>query len=237
MPNLRDRVRVPELMDDPALDPKRHAHALAGLRRVNVISRSDAILWSELRPLAQRLAPQPLRVLDIATGSGDVPLRLAARFANARLPVQISACDISPTAIAQAQAAAHATNVPIHFFTHDVLAHPLPDEYDAVVCSLFLHHLDPPEAQTILQRMAAASRHIVLVNDLQRSWLGWWAAYIGTRVLTRSPIVHYDGPVSVAAAFTPNEAIQLAAKAGLAHATATRRFPWRFLLKWERSPG
>lgn len=234
MPNLTDRVRVPELMDDPALDPKQHAQALAGLRRVNIISRSDAILWSGLKPLARRLAPQPIRVLDLATGSGDVPIRLAGRFRRAGLAAHVAGCDISPTAIEQAQQAARTSNADVQFFTHDVLANPLPAQYDAVVCSLFLHHLDPPEAKIVLRRMAEAAAHAVFVNDLRRCGAGWWAAYIGTRILSRSPIVHYDGPVSVAAAFTPAEAMAMATAAGLPNATTQRRFPWRYLLAWHR---
>ena len=225
-PGLKTRVRVPELMDDPGLDPAEHARALAGLRRINALSRSDAIPWPPLRDLARRLN-RPLRVLDVATGSGDVPLRLIARFRAAGLAADVSGCDVSPTAVAAARAAG------LNAFEHDVLANPLPTGFDAVTTSLFLHHLDPPEARTLLSRMAAAG-DLVLVNDLRRCRAGWWAAWLGTRLLTRSSVVHYDGPVSVAGAFTPAEAGRLAEEAGLEGATAANRWPWRFLLKWVR---
>ncbi|HVK14644.1 MAG TPA: methyltransferase domain-containing protein [Gemmataceae bacterium] len=228
-PDLKVRVRVPELMDDPGLPVREHVRALAGLRRINALSRSDAILWPPLRDLARR-SNRPLRVLDVATGAGDVPLRLAARFRKAGLPVELSGCDLSPVAVAAARAAG------LNAFEHDVLAAPLPTGYDAVTSSLFLHHLDPPEAKVLLAHMAAAG-NLVLVNDLRRCRTGWWAAWVGTRLLTRSPVVHYDGPVSVAGAFTPDEAVRLAEEAGLAGATAANRWPWRFLLSWARPVG
>ena len=66
---LSQRDRQAEVMDQPGLDPGRHAHALAGLARLNAWSRSSAIVWSAIRPLAIEQASRPLRVLDIASGA------------------------------------------------------------------------------------------------------------------------------------------------------------------------
>lgn len=234
MARVFPRVRVPELMDDPQLDPQAHARALAGLRRVNSISRADAILWNPLLKLAQSRPDQPLRILDVATGSGDVPMKLVKRFQRQNISVQMSACDISPTAIAETQQRAATDKILLNCFTCDVLGQPIPGEFDVVVCSLFLHHFDPPEVTTILRRMAEAAKVAVFVNDLRRCSTGWWAAYIGTRILSRSPIVHYDGPVSVTAAYTLTEMEQMANDAGLVGAKASNRWPWRMLLEWHR---
>ncbi len=80
--------------------------------------------------------------------------------------------------------------------------------------------------------MAAA--RLVLINDLARTGAGYLLAWAGCRVLSRSPVVHHDGPASVASAFTPDEALELAREAGLAGATVARRWPERFLLAWSR---
>jgi hypothetical protein len=73
---------------------------------------------------------------------------------------------------------------------------------------------------------------MVLINDLIRSRLGYVLAYLGTRILTGSKIVRYDGPQSVRAAFTIPEAQQLAEQAGLQNAAISRHWPARFLLRW-----
>src|SRR5947208_702478 len=80
------------------------------------------------------------------------------------------------------------------------------------------------------------ARWLVLVNDLERGPLGWMLAWLGTRLLSRSRIVHVDGPLSVEGAFTCAEVRALARRAGLDGATLTRRWPCRFLLAWRR-PG
>ena len=58
--------------------------------------------------------------------------------------------------------------------------------------------------------MSVATRHLLLVNDLRRTRWGYWLARWGSRILTRSQIVHTDGPLSVSAAFTDEETLQLA---------------------------
>jgi hypothetical protein len=73
--------------------------------------------------------------------------------------------------------------------------------FDVVTCSLFLHHLTSDQATNLLMRMAAAGR-LLLANDLRRCVSGYLMAQLACRCLTRSPIVRYDGPQSVANAFT-----------------------------------
>jgi 2-polyprenyl-3-methyl-5-hydroxy-6-metoxy-1,4-benzoquinol methylase len=225
---LARRDRIPELMDDPGLDPALHREALAGLARLNRFSGSVGVLWPAIRAAASS-ASRPLRVLDVATGSGDVPFGLWKRATAAGLSLELHACDISEIALADARR----TESPIRFFWHDAIHDPLPAGFDVVTCSLFLHHLSEEDAVTLLERMAAAGR-MVLVNDLARSRLNYVAVWIATRVLSRSTVVRFDGPASVRSAFSPREALALAERAGLRNANVGRRFPCRYLLEWSR---
>lgn len=225
---LRTRERIPELMDDPALDPVEHRRALAGLVRLNRVSNSAGVLWPAIARLAKQLG-RTVSVLDVATGSGDVPaglLRKASRVAA----LEVAGCDISPTAIETATA-----NCPAgRFFTHDVLRDPLPAGFDVVTCSLFLHHLSSDDAVSLLARMKDAAGRLVLVNDLSRSRFNFCGVWAACRLLTSSPVVRFDGPASVRSAFTPAEALGLAEKAGLLGASVRGKFPARFLLSWSR---
>jgi hypothetical protein len=122
------------------------------------------------------------------------------------------------------------------FFVRDAVRDPLPADFDVVTCSLFLHHLGDDGAATLLAAMGRAAGRLVLVNDLARGPLNLALVWLATRVLTRSPVVRVDGSLSVRAAFTPAEALSLAARAGLTGATVERRWPCRFLLSWRRRP-
>ncbi len=267
------RVRVPELMDEPNLAPDAHRRALAGLARINALTRSANLLWPTIRDLAKRDRPHrdqlqdrphrgqlqdrphrdqlqdrphrgqlqdrphrgQLQVLDIATGSGDIPLQLWKRAKRCLLPIAVSGCDISTTAIETARAKASAAGANIDYFLHDVLRDPLPTDYDVVTCSLFLHHLDPPDVVEILRKMMLAAKTMVIVTDLVRSRASYSLVWIASHLLSRSPIVRYDGPVSVRAAYTIRELQQMAAEAGMTGAIVENCFPCRMRLCWSKS--
>lgn len=231
---LRQRRRCPEIMDQPDLNPAEHVHALRGLARINVLSHSAGILWPEIAELARAVAPRVPRILDVATGGGDVPIRLWRRARRAGLDLHLEGCDISPVALDHARAAAARVGAPLRFFEYDAVSGPPLAGYDAIVCSLFLHHLDDSQAIALLHRMAEMTRRLVLVNDLERGWTGLMLAHAVTRLLTRSDVVHVDGPRSVEAAFTRTEARVLAERAGLSGARVRWRWPFRWLLSWRR---
>jgi len=222
-------------MDQPGLDARSHQQALHGLGRINRWSGTAGMLWPPLAALARTDVPRTVRILDLASGGGDVAIRLAHKARCTGLAVTVEGCDVSPVAVEHATREASRRGAAVRFFAADALDGDLPPGYDAVVCSLFLHHLTREQAVALLRRMAAAAGRLVLVNDLVRSRRGLWLARVGTRLLSRSPVVHIDGPRSVAGAFTVAEARQLAAEAGLAGATVEDRWPCRFLLTWVRS--
>lgn len=234
MLNLSRRSLRPEWMDDPLLDNVRHLEALKGLERLNRWSLSAETFWPEINALARELNRPRLRILDIATGAGDIPLRLWQKSRNEGLRLTIEACDKSPSAIEYAQREARARNADVRFFSLDLFSQKLPEEYDVIMSSLFFHHLEEKQAADLLLSMSHSATHLILVNDLIRHSFGLALAYVGTRLLTSSPVVHNDGPQSVRAAFSLEEIKALARKAGLENFELFRRWPCRFLFVWRK---
>ncbi|MCA9295955.1 MAG: methyltransferase domain-containing protein [Phycisphaerales bacterium] len=233
MIGLSARHLVSERMDDPALDPQQHRAALRGLARINRCSRTVPVIWSRLEPWL-RDSDHVVRVLDLATGGGDLAIGLAERAQRCGRPLQMIAGDISPTACAHTAERAAAAGVTIDTAVFDALRDAWPDDIDIVVNSLFLHHLNEDDVVHILQRAAACARLGGVVSDLRRTRRGYVLAAAGVRLLSRSPIVHDDGPQSVRAAFTTEELRALVERAGIPHATVRSTFPQRHLITWRR---
>ena len=233
---LAERVCEPEVMDDPALDRQRHFAALHGLTRLNGLSASASIVWKPIAQLARQLKVNRLRVLDVATGAGDLPLRLWRKARRSNLQLDLHGVDISPQALEFARQRAEAEGAVIEFSQLDVLNAELPRGFDVVISSLFFHHLDNRRVTALLREMAEAANHLVLVNDLRRSVGGWMLAHAAVRLFTASEVVRIDAPLSVKAALTIHEMRELAACVGLEGATLQRRWPCRFLLAWTRLP-
>jgi SAM-dependent methyltransferase len=231
MLDLSCRRMLPELMDQPDLDEDLLHHALGGLERINVWSRSVASLW----PFLERLARQsdgPLRILDVACGGGDIAVGLWKRARRAGISVDILAVDVSPVAVGYAKNRARSFGSGIRFEQMDVLNAPFAERYDVCLSSLFLHHLRDTEAVGLLAKLAAATRHLLLIDDLRRCRLGYVLAHIACRTLSRSPVVHVDGPRSVSGAFDERELRDIFARAGLPRVRVLRRWPFRMLAEW-----
>lgn len=221
-------------MDDPGLDPRLHAQALRGLARLNRVSGVAWTLWKEIEPLAREAAAggRTLSILDVATGSADGPLALAELARRNGLALELHACDISPRALEHAQERARGAGVALSTFVCDLVGGELPQTYDVVTCSLFLHHLDEEDVVRVLGAMRRAARGMVLISDLLRCRRGLALAAIASRVFSRSPVVHTDAVLSVRAAWTIEELRAMAARAGMPDARVVGVRPCRMLLEW-----
>jgi 2-polyprenyl-3-methyl-5-hydroxy-6-metoxy-1,4-benzoquinol methylase len=231
--DLSRRHRQPELMDAPDLPTARMIETLKGLRLVNAVTQSSRLMWPDLAAAA-RLHRGKLRVLDVACGGGDVLMTLSRWAAKALLDIELSGCDASPEAVSYARETAAGAGLPISFFELKVGRDPLPEGYDMIMSTLFLHHLDEEDAIGFLRETAAKARNRLVVQDLLRSRLSYWFARAGTRLLLLNDICRLDGRTSVEGAFTRDEARALAQAAGLKHAEIVPRFPFRYLIRWAR---
>ena len=224
-------------MDDPNLDRAVHRRALAGLRRINAWSQTARVLAAAMARIASERSLRALKVLDVACGGGDIALHVANRLSRAGLEAEVHGCDISQTAIDHATANAAVQGVSgARFYVHNALEQVPPDGYDIITSTLFLHHLTDSDAVRLLRNLATATRHALLVDDLVRNRRGYWLAQLGCRLLSRSPVVHYDGPASVLGAYTLAEARQLASAAGLEGAVFTKHWPERYLMTYKKAP-
>ncbi|HEY9683695.1 MAG TPA: methyltransferase domain-containing protein [Oculatellaceae cyanobacterium] len=239
-------MRVPELMDDPSLPEADHRHALEGLRHLNKISSSTSILWNALTKIASEYnnsetqmaeGYRPLRVLDIATGSGDLLVELAKLSARAQEPrnrFDFTGLDISPTAVNIAQQNARQAGTAVKFQRADIMCNRISPGFDIVMTSLFTHHLDPDGIEVLFRKVYESDAKVFIVNDLVRSALSFALVWLASRLVTRSHVVHFDAAVSVRAAYTPQELRKMAVAAGLSNCSIDLHPPCRQLLIWRR---
>lgn len=233
-------VREPELMDDPSLPADEHLAALDALGRINLLSATASQLAAAIgRVVADATWPnQPLRIVDVACGGGDVTIAVAKRLMRPRSRpvighVAVTGIDVSRRAIDRAAALAAEGSAPVEFVVRDVVLDGCPP-CDVATSSLFLHHLDDDAAERVLRGMASAARRGVVVSDLVRSGAGLALAVAATRFVCRSRVARVDGPLSVRAARTVAEYRDLCERAGLTGAVVRRRWPERVVIEWKR---
>jgi len=87
--------------------------------------------------------------------------------------------------------------------------------FDVVHSSLLIHHLSAREAVVLLREMARVARLGVVVNDLDRTRLGWIGALLIGHLLTGNRYTRSDAPLSVLRSYRPGETRALLRTAGL----------------------
>lgn len=227
------RVVEPEWMDQCDLDESEHRQALRALSRINWCSFAAQQFWPEIDHLASAFTHAPVRVLDVACGGGDVSLKLASMAANRKVAMEIDGCDINPFSVQYATEQARQRGLQVGYFRQDALGR-LPEGYDVIICSLFLHHLQADQIVALLREMKSSARRMILVSDLIRSRNGLFLSSTAPLLLTRSPNVHRDSVRSVRAALTINDVQTFAAEAGLTGSLVRPIWPERFMLVWRR---
>lgn len=205
---------VPELMDRPQPVTRELERDLANLRSLNRWFGSHGLVRHFLRRWL--LPNSKARILDVATGSGDVP-RLIVDFARRQnISVQVEAIDQQASTIEIARRLS-AEYPEIGFSRADLLEWQPAEPYDVVVCSLTLHHFSEDDAVRVLQKCREFSRAHVLVADLRRArWLSL-AVHFVTATIYRDAMTKTDARLSAARAFSFAEMQELARRAGWQH--------------------
>ncbi|MEP7070774.1 MAG: methyltransferase domain-containing protein [Verrucomicrobiota bacterium] len=202
---------TPELMDLPQPVSAELEQDLANLRSLNRWFGGYRIIHHFLRRWLR--ANSKIRLLDVATGSGDVP-RLIVDYARSRnVPVEIEAIDQQEATIEIARRLS-VSYPEISFSCADLFAWGADDAYDIVICSLALHHFSEEDVIRALRKFRELSSGAILVTDLQRSRFLSLAVFVVTETLYREPMTKFDGRLSAARAFSFAEMDQLAKRAG-----------------------
>jgi 2-polyprenyl-3-methyl-5-hydroxy-6-metoxy-1,4-benzoquinol methylase len=154
-----------------------------------------------------------MRIVDLATGSGDIP-RLIVHYARKiGAKVEIDALDrqSATVEIARKLSAAYPE---ISYHVTNILNWSPTEAYDIVLCTLVLHHFSDEDAVTVLRRCRESSRDFVLVSDLRRGLLATVGVYVLTALVFREPMTRYDARLSAERAFSFSEMRKLVERAG-----------------------
>ncbi len=176
--------------------------------------------WPQFRAMREMIAArvidgrESLRVLDVGCGSGQLALLLAQRPEV----TEVVGVDLSGSLIEHARQTAEESGSNARFYQVDAAEMPLPDgEFSVVVSTLSLHHWERPIDVLREIRRVLTPDGKAFIFDLRRdaSPLLLGVTDVVRRTLVPRPLRETGEPiVSFQAAYTPCEAVLLAAKAG-----------------------
>jgi SAM-dependent methyltransferase len=219
-----DPLLLPELMDEPCSYEDFRA-CINDIEKLNTLTFAARPTMSWLRQLVQKHPEaQPLRILDIGCGAGDMLRRVERWSRKQGVAVQLTGIDLNPHATRAAREFTPADSS-IRWITGDVLAYSEP--VDVVLSSLFMHHLPEPEVVRFLAWMESVARCGWFISDLAREQIPFQFIGLFTAAARFHHFVQYDAPVSIRRAFREDDWRQMLTAAAIPEGEAhlTRRIP------------
>ena len=223
-------------MDAPDADPEQLRRSLAFIRRVNRLFGYTRATLKHLDRFSRRWEPgRTVRILDVATGSADIPLAILKWARRRGFDVRIVGVDLHAATVIAASRAVDESGEGerLRIVRADALRLPFADgSFDYTLTAMFLHHLDDDEAVRVLREMGRVARRGVIAADLLRRRRAYF--WITLFTLLANPMVRHDARVSVAQAFSEPEVLRMRDAAGLGFTRLYRHFGHRFVLAGER---
>src|SRR6478672_10733673 len=208
------RVVVEELLDTDDGTPQEVESSIQDLRMFNRAFGGIRTMASLLRHVAQKCCLTELSWVDVAGSEGYIATQTQRILAQSGISLRPVILDRAPTHLA-------ATYPGV---CGDALALPFRDDsFDAVGCSLFLHHLEPEQVVRFIREGLRVARHALLIHDLQRHPLHLALSYLGFP-LYRSRITRHDAVASVHRAYTVEEVRKILAPVASAENIEIRKF-------------
>lgn len=236
MADLSTRVRRPELLDEGRMPSQEVRRSLLDLRRINKLFGSRRLLLEALEQQVSRRGLTRFSLLDIASGSCDLPLAVLEYAQAMGFDAQVFAIEYWQRHLAMFQADFEGRSS-LHVVCADAFHAPFADgSFDFVTCSLFFHHLSEDRATELLCQMSRWARCALIVSDLERHAVPYYFFKTFSRCFTTSPVSRADGLTSFQQSFRKEELERMAGRAGLASYSVRRRWPFRLLLIGEVSP-
>jgi 2-polyprenyl-3-methyl-5-hydroxy-6-metoxy-1,4-benzoquinol methylase len=227
MPNLSYRTDTPEIMDDFDLPAAEITPVLEGLGKMNALFGGHKSIIKSLRKFA---VSNDYSVSDWGCGGGDTLIAIAKWAKGKQIKVNLNGVDAAPAAVNYAkQQASDYNNIK---FTQAVVINEayLIKPADIIICSLFTHHFDDGRWVKLIKNMQASAQKGIIITDLHRHWLLYYAILFITHVFTNNTMAQNDGPLSVKRGFKKHELLALLKMAQIDNFKLTWRWPFRWEL-------
>ena len=228
---FKNRCLQKELLDDFALSGNALEKNLQNLSLANRFLGGNALIFKALQQVLHEqpyLMQQTLSIADLGCGGGDI-LRTVAQWAyQESLPCELTGIDANPMSIQFAKTQSYR----FHNINYDTLNIFSPEfarkKFDIILLCTVCHHFTDAELIKLFAQLKEQARAAIIVSDLHRHWLPYYATKLLTHLCDCSYLEKHDAPLSVRKAFHYAELTHLLDQANIAHYQIQWRWPFRY---------
>ena len=171
----------------------------------------------------------PLQIADLGCGGGDI-MKLIAQWAMKKgVEVDLVGFDANPHIIDYARKNCKGFKN-IRFEVQDIFSEEFKTrQFDIICCTLFTHHFTDQSLVDIFHQFKQQAKIGTVINDLHRHWFAYYSIKLLTQVFSKSPMVQYDAPLSVARSFRRADLAGIMKKAGIEQFD----LKWMWAFRWQ----
>lgn len=229
---LSRRSTDTEIMDDLACAGPVVDQTLRELDLINRWLGGNRITLDGIEKMIRNLAARqegPISIADLGCGSGELLRHMAESGRKQKIPLRLVGIDANPNIVEFARS--HCLDYPeITFQAINVWSPEFAGQrFDILTGTLFFHHFDDDALCRLLNQLSKQAQHAILINDLHRHWLAYYAIRMLTRLFSKSSMVRFDAPLSVRRAFKRSDWRRILAAAGVGEYSLS----WKWAFRWK----
>ncbi len=225
--SLTHRSYQKELLDADDIPTADLFQNLKELDRINTLLGGYNITFSALKKIVKLETHYTL--IDIGCGGGDTLKHIKRWQLRKKLNLTLIGIDLKPVCIDYARRQNEAQNEGqnIEWICDDyrnMFLH-VP-HIDIIHACLFCHHLTETQLIELIQ-FATKRRITLVINDLERNPIAYYAIKLLTGFFSKSYLVKNDAPLSVARGFKKKEWLDIIKKAGAPRFSVKNKWAFR----------
>lgn len=226
MKTFSQRDDAKEILDDLEVQGEAVRQNLKELDIINTLLGGNSISVAALKTVLHSHAEKShWKVADLGCGSGHLMLEMHKVLQQKKCTAKFTGFDANAFIVNYAQK--HCADDPaIHIVCRNLLTDPLPEVYDIIHASLFLHHFTAEELVLLLAKLKPHTATALIINDLHRHPLAYYSIKWLTGLFSKSYLVQHDAALSVAKGFKKSEWTGILERAG--YKRYTIKWVWAF---------
>jgi len=203
------RVNKPEFLDAADCDPQLASGSYRLMRLVNRFAGGTRVVKDFLaREISGCDQTRPIRILDIGSGTCDIPLAITKWARKKSLKIEFTCIETNETALKIASGNIKKSGLDSIELKHEsIFEFNCRQHFDYAIGSLFFHHFRNDQILTIIEKLRSCVSKGILINDLRRNPISF--AGCSVLVCLISNDLKHDALLSIRKGFKSEELFRL----------------------------